>query len=180
MTLQNGFGFAALSALLVSCSSPATCPTCGTTQNGTVVAIGAMEVPQSSPFGKPFAVWDLVSVDTINRRLFVTDRSHAAIAIFDSATDTPVGQLKNGFVGSICCEPDRTSNFNEVSGPNGAIWTPPTAAGGKLGNMWVSDGDSTLKVFNLDADILPVQHNDAKKQSFGTAVTGLPVLNIDD
>jgi hypothetical protein len=196
MTLQTGFGFAALSALLVSCSTPANCPTCGTTQNGTVVAIGAMEVPQSSPYGKPFAVWDLVNIDTVNRRLLVTDRSHAAIAIFDTSTDTPIGQLKNGFVGSVCCEPDRTSNFNEVSGPNGTVITPAYNAAGTidasrlgadgitrtppLGNVWVSDGNATLKVFNMDADILPVQHNDAKKQAFGTAVTGLPVLNIDE
>jgi hypothetical protein len=42
MTLQTGFGLAALSALLVSCSTPDNCPTCGTTQNGTVVAICSM------------------------------------------------------------------------------------------------------------------------------------------
>jgi DNA-binding beta-propeller fold protein YncE len=180
MTLQTGFGLAALSAFLVGCSTPANCPTCGTTQNGTVVAIGAMEIPQASPFGKPFTVWDLVNVDTVNHRLYVTDRSHSAIAVFDTKTDTPIGQVKNGFVGSVCCEPDRASNFNEASGPNGTVWTPPTTPGGTLGNLWVSDGDSTLKVFNLDTDTLPVVHNDQKKQSFGTAVTGLPVFNIDD
>lgn len=168
-------------ALGGACNTASNCPTCGTTQSGTVVAITTMEVPQSSPFGKPFAVWDLVNHDPVHRRLYVTDRSHAAIAVFDTATDQPIGQLKGGFVGSVCCEPDRASNFNELSGPNGAIVTPPTTPGGTLGNLWVSDGDATLKVFNLDTDTLPVAHNDGTSlKSFGTVQTGLPVLNIDD
>jgi hypothetical protein len=173
-------GVLSASALTSSCSSPANCPTCGTTQNGAIVAINTMEVPQSSPFGKPFAVWDLVNHDPVNRRLYVTDRSHAAIAVFDTVTDMPIGQLKGGFVGSICCEPDRISNFNEVSGPNGAIVTPSTT-GGTLGNLWVSDGDSTLKVFNLDKDTLPVDHKDGTaSQAFATVRTGRAVTNIDD
>jgi hypothetical protein len=189
MTNKNAFALALISAatfITSGCTTPANCPTCGTTQNGTVVAIGVMEVPQASPFGKPFAVWDLVTQDPVNRRLYVTDRSHAAIAVFDTAGDKPIGQVKKGFVGSVCCEPDRASNFNEASGPNGAIVTPSFSATGTLesrplGNLWVSDGDSTMKVFNLDTDTLPVDHrDDAKKQSFGIAQTGLPVLNIDD
>ncbi len=173
-------GILSSSALTSACSSPANCPTCGTTQNGTVTVIATMEVPQSSPFGKPFTVWDLVSHDPVNRRLYVTDRSHAAIAVFDTTNDMTIGQVKNGFVGSVCCEPDRISNFNEVSGPNGAIVTPPTVAGGKLGNLWVSDGDSTVKVFNLDTDTLPVAHNDGTaSQTFGTARTGISFTNID-
>src|SRR5712664_4185668 len=151
-------GMLSWATLTSACSAPPNCPTCGTTRNGTIVAINTMEVPQSSPFGKPFSVWDLVHHvvhSPTNRRLYVTDRSHAAIAIFDTVSDQPIGQVKApapGFVGSVCCEPDRISNFNEVSGPNGVVVTPPTTPGGKLGNLWVSDGDSTLKVFNLDTD----------------------------
>ncbi len=171
-------------ALTSACSAPANCPTCGTTQNGTIVAINTMEVPQSSPFGKPFSVWDLVLhvVHTpSDRRLYVTDRSHAAIAVFDTISDQPIGQVKGGFVGSVCCEPDRISNFNEASGPNGVVVTPPTTPGGRLGNLWVSDGDSTLKVFNLDTDMLPVLLGDATPaQSFGTVRTGRKITNIDD
>jgi hypothetical protein len=172
------------SALTSGCSTPANCPTCGTTQNGAVVVINAMEVPQASPFGKPFAVWDLVLHDPANRRLYVTDRSHAAIAVFDTVTDTPIGQVKPPgaapFVGSICCEADRASNLNEASGPNGTVWTPPTVAGGKLGNLWVTDGDSTLKVFNLDADTLKVDHNDGTaSQAFATVHTGISWTNLD-
>src|SRR3989442_4066712 len=174
-------GILSSSALTSACSSPANCPTCGTTQNGTVTVIATMEVPQSSPFGKPFTVWDLVSHDPVNRRLYVTDRSHAAIAVFDTTNDMTIGQVKGGFVGSVCCEPDRISNFNEASGPNGVVVTPPTTPGGKLGNLWVSDGDATLKVFNLDTDVLPVAHNDGTQtQSFGTVHTGRSFTNMDD
>src|SRR5438270_6477958 len=177
-------GIFSSAALTSACSSPANCPTCGTTQNGTVVAINAMEVPQSSPFGKPFSVWDLVHHvvhGPSERRLYVTDRSHAAIAIFDTVSDQPIGQVKGRFVGSVCCEPDRISKFNEPSGPNGIVVTPPTVPGGRLGNLWVSDGDSTLKVFDLDTDVLPVALGDAApSQAFGTVRTGRAVTNIDD
>src|ERR1700694_3322997 len=146
-TTMLALGILEAAVLTSGCNTPANCPTCGTTQNGTVHAIAVMEVPQASPYGKPFAVWDLVNHDPVNRRLYVTDRSHAAIAVFDTVTDQPIGQLKKGFVGSICCDPDGASNFNEVSGPNGTVITPPYSAARtldptrKLGNLWVSDGD---------------------------------------
>lgn len=186
-TTLLALGMLSSAALTTACNTAANCPTCGTTQNGTVTAITVMEIPQASPFGKPFAVWDLVNQDPVNRRLYVTDRSHAAIAVFDTATDKPIGQVKGGFVGSVCCEPDRASNFNELSGPNAAMVTPPYNAAGtldssrKLGNLWVSDGNATLHVFNLDADTLPVDHKDGTaSQAFGTVVTGLPWINIDE
>lgn len=180
-TNRVALGMLASAALSAGCNTAANCPTCGTSQNGTVVAINAMQIPQASPYGKPFSVWDLVLQEPVNRRLYVTDRSHAAIAVFDTVKDQPIGQLKGGFVGSVCCEPDRSSNFNEASGPNGTVWTPPTVPGGKLGNLWVSDGDATMKVFNLDADTLPVAHNDGTaSQAFATVRTGRAVTNIDD
>ena len=185
-TTLRALGMLSSAALLFGCNTAANCPTCGTTQNGAVTVITAMEIPQASPFGKPFAVWDLVNHDPVNRRLYVTDRSHAAIAVFDTATDQPIGQVKKGFVGSVCCEPDRASNFNELSGPNGTVITPPYGAGKTLesrplGNLWVTDGDATLKVFNLDADTVPVHHNDgAATRTFAVVPVGLPVTNIED
>jgi DNA-binding beta-propeller fold protein YncE len=163
----------------IGCSTPANCPLCGTTQSGAYTTIATMQVPQASPYGKPFAVWDIVVQDPVTRRLYVTDRSHAAIAVYDTKKDVPLGQVKGGFVGSVCCEPDRASNFNEASGPNATVVTDSTPT--DLGKLWVSDGDSTLKVFDLNKDILPVLHNDGTaKQTFGTVRTGLPVFNIDD
>jgi DNA-binding beta-propeller fold protein YncE len=161
------------------CGTTTNCPTCGTTSNGTVVAITTMEVPAASPFGKPFAVWDLVVQDPVARRLYVTDRSHHAVAVFDTARDNTLGQVGPGmFVGSVCCESDRISNFNEVSGPNAVIVTHP--AGSQLGHLWVSDGDSTLKVFDLDKDTLPVAHNDGTAtQSLGMVRTGNAFTEID-
>jgi hypothetical protein len=164
----------------IGCSTPDNCPLCGTTQSGAYTAIAAMQVPQASPFGKPFAVWDIVVHDPVQRRLYVTDRSHAAIAVYDTKTDTPIGQVKGGFVGSVCCEPDRASNFNEASGPNAVVVTEPPP-GGTLGVLWVSDGDSTLKVFDLDKDTLPVLHPDGSaSKTFGTVQTGRSLTNIDD
>jgi DNA-binding beta-propeller fold protein YncE len=164
----------------IGCSTPDNCPLCGTTQSGAYTAIAAMQVPQASPFGKPFAVWDIVVHDPAQRRLYVTDRSHAAIAVYDTKTDTPIGQIKGGFIGSVCCEPDRASNYNELSGPNATIVTP-SFSGGTLGNLWVSDGDSTVKVFDLDKDTLKVDHLDGTaSQTFATVPVGLPAFSIDD
>jgi hypothetical protein len=62
-----------------------------------------------------------------------------------------VGQIGQGaFTGAICCEPNRSTNFNELTGPNGVIITPGAQGLGttKFGLAWVSDGDSTLKVFD--------------------------------
>jgi hypothetical protein len=182
MKSQTLLAFAAVAAtaLSTSCGTDPNCPTCGTTRNGSYTSIAVMEVPQASPFGKPFTVWDIVVQDPATRRLYVTDRSHAAIAVFDTVTDQPIGQVKKGFVGSICCEPDRTSNYNEVSGPNAVVVSGSTGPS-NLGVLWVSDGDSTLKVFDLNKDIQPVHHLDSSfTQTFATVTTGLPVLNIDD
>jgi len=163
----------------IGCSTPDNCPLCGTTQSGAYTAIATMQVPQASPYGKPFAVWDIVVQDPVTRRLYVTDRSHAGIAVYDTKKDVPIGQVKGGFVGSVCCEPDRASNFNEASGPNATVVTDSTPT--DLGKLWVSDGDSTLKVFDLNKDTLPVLHNDGTaSQSFGTVHTGRSLTNIDD
>jgi hypothetical protein len=171
---------AAAASFAIGCTTQDNCPLCGTDKNGPVTTLTAMQVPQSSPFGKPFAAWDIVLHDPATRRLYVTDRSHAAIAVYDTVQDAPLGQVGPGmFVGSVCCNSDRATNFNQLSGPNAVIVTPPPA-GGTLGLLWVSDGDSTLKVYDLDTDTLPVAHNDgAATQSFGTVHTGITFTDLE-
>ncbi len=156
-----------LSALLAialfpsGCGNVQGCPLCGTTQNDAVTIIDVMGVPGAAgPGGKPFTVFDLGLVDTANHRYYVTDRSQNAVLVYNTLTDTPsvigptvpsVGQIgQGGFTGAICCEPNRTTNFNELTGPNGVIITPGAQGLGttKFGLAWVSDGDSTLKVFD--------------------------------
>jgi DNA-binding beta-propeller fold protein YncE len=181
MRSQTLLAFSAVAAtalLTSSCETDANCPTCGTTKNGAYAAISTIMVPRSSPYGKPFQSWDIVVHDPATRQLYVTDRSHASIAVYETVTDTAIGTVRKGFVGAVCCEPDRASNFNELSGPNAVIVTD--SGPGNLGVLWVSDGDSMLKVFDLNKDIQPVKHLDGTfTQTFGTVRTGISFTDID-
>jgi hypothetical protein len=133
------------------------CPLCGTTKNDAVTIIDVMQVPGSTgPGGTAFTVFDLGLVDTANHRYYVTDRSQDAVLVYDTLTDTPAGPASGGqigqglFTGAICCAANRAANFNPLTGPNAAIVTPGAQGLGttKLGLVWVSDGDSTVKVFD--------------------------------
>jgi hypothetical protein len=160
------FPFIVLTALLAiaffpsGCAGPANCPLCGTTQNDAVTIIDVMGVPGAAgPGGTAFTVFDLGLVDTANHRYYVTDRSQATVLVYDTLTDTPsvigpavpsVGQIGFGFTGAICCAANRAANFNPLTGPNAAIVTPGAQGLGttKFGLVWVSDGDSTVKLFD--------------------------------
>ncbi len=156
-----------LSALLAialfpsGCGNVQGCPLCGTTKNDAVTIIDVMGVPGAAgPGGTAFTVFDLGLVDPANHRYYVTDRSQNAVLVYDTLTDTPsvigptvpaVGQIGQGlFTGAICCAANRAANFNPLTGPNAAIVTPGAQGLGtsKLGLVWVSDGDSTVKVFD--------------------------------
>ena len=164
-----------------ACGNIQGCQLCGTTQNDSVTIIDVMAVPGAAgPGGKPFTVFDLGLVDTANHRYYVTDRSQNAVLVYDTLTDTPtvigpdvpsVGQIGQGaFIGAICCEPNRSTNFNELTGPNAAIVTPGAQGLGssKFGLAWVSDGDSTVKVFDA-----------ATGAQVSTAVTGVHFVDIN-
>jgi DNA-binding beta-propeller fold protein YncE len=166
------FPFIVLTALLAiaffpsGCAGPANCPLCGTTQNDAVTIIDVMGVPGAAgPGGTAFTVFDLGLVDTANHRYYVTDRSQNGVLVYDTLTDTPVlipngggpgvaaaGTIGSGaFTGAIL-RLDRAANFNPLTGPNGVIVTPGGST--KFGLVWVSDGDSTVKVFDAATGVM--------------------------
>ena len=176
-----------LSALLAialfpsGCGNVQGCPLCGTTKNDAVTIIDVMQVPGSTgPGGTAFTVFDLGLVDTTNHRYYVTDRSQDAVLVYDTLTDTPAGPASGGqigqglFTGAICCAQNRAANFNPLTGPNGVIITAAAQGLGdaKLGLAWVSDGDSTVKVFNAatGAPITASQITAAGASPLGTGV----------
>jgi len=187
--------FLALTALLAiaffasGCTQVQGCPLCGTTQNAGVGIIDVMGVPGAvGPGGTAFTVFDLGLVDTANHRYYVTDRSQNAVLVYDTLTDTPVvipngggpgvrvaGQIGPGvFTGAICCAPNRAANFNPLTGPNAAIRTPGGST--KFGLLWVTDGDSTVKVFDA-ATGTPI--TESQLSSSGTvANNGVAVFGI--
>ncbi len=173
--------FLALALLLaiaffpIGCGNIQGCPLCGTTKNDGVAIIDVMGVPGAAgPGGTAFTVFDLGLVDPANHRYYVTDRSQNAVLVYDTLTDTPsvigpavpaAGQIGQGaFTGAICCAANRAANFNPLTGPNAAIVTPGAQSLGtsKFGLVWVSDGDSTVKVFDAATGLM-----------VGKAVTGV-------
>ena len=102
-----------------------------TTVANPVVKIAKIPIP-----GKPLKAFDISWVDPTAAKLYLADRSNAAVDVFDVTTNANVAQI-GGFVGA-------TGN-NDTSGPDGIV---VTVSGREL---WAGDGDSTAKVVDLAA-----------------------------
>jgi hypothetical protein len=104
--------------------------------------------------GAPMGSWDISFVDFTRGQFFLGDRTHKAVDVVDTGTNTFVtfiadpGQPFAGVVTSAACKartggaPGVSPGANDCNGPNGVITT-------KNGELWVSDGNSTVKVFDL-------------------------------
>jgi DNA-binding beta-propeller fold protein YncE len=117
---------------------------------GAVAAIGAsafaanlsrvatIEIP-----GNKLEQFDIGYVDSENGRYYVTDRSNAAVDIFDTRKMTYVGRV-TGFVGLKYNDDKRPAIV--LSGPNGVAFDPLRH------ELWAADGDSTVKVIDVAAN----------------------------
>jgi DNA-binding beta-propeller fold protein YncE len=117
---------------------------------GAVAAIGAsayaaslnriatIDIP-----GNKLEQFDIGYVDAEAGRYYVTDRSNAGVDIFDTRNMTYVGRV-GGFVGLKFNEDKRPAIV--VSGPNGLAFDPTKH------ELWVADGDSTVKVIDVAAN----------------------------
>src|SRR5438552_4775661 len=97
--------------------------------DGPVNAIGAIAVP-----GGVGAV-DILWVDQERGRLYVADRTKAAVHIVDAVNSVYVDQVP-GFVGAIGASGGR-------GGPNGVVVSPDNI-------LWVGDGNSLLQAVDLN------------------------------
>src|SRR5258706_2870711 len=93
--------------------------------------------------GNKFDNSDTGYVDSNASRYYIADRSNAAIDIFDTQKNTFVGRV-TGFVGIKIGPNGRPAN--NMSGPNGLAFDPDKR------QLWVGDGDSTVKVIDLNAN----------------------------
>jgi hypothetical protein len=100
--------------------------------------IAVMDVP-----GNTFDNFDIGYVDSNAGRYYIADRSNAAIDIFDTRTKTFIGRV-TGFVGIKHDASGRVTN--NVSGPNGLAFDAEKK------QLWVGDGDSTVKVIDVAAN----------------------------
>jgi DNA-binding beta-propeller fold protein YncE len=85
--------------------------------------------------GKPIDNYGVLAIDQGTGLGYLADKDNAGVVVFDTKTDTFVTRIE-GFVGAA----GRTGT---TSGPNGLV----VVNGGA--QLWVSDGDSTIKVVDL-------------------------------
>src|SRR6202163_2078161 len=117
---------------------------------GAVVALGAsafaaslnrvaiIDIP-----GDKLLQFDIGYVDSEAGRYYITDRSNAAVDIFDTRKLTYVGRV-GGFVGLKYDANGRP--VIPLSGPNGLAFDTEKR------QLWAADGDSTVKVIDVAAD----------------------------
>jgi hypothetical protein len=132
----------------VSLATPAVAQPCtgaGAPTTTETECLTAVQIP-----GNPLRSFDISWVNPNRSEYYLGDRSNAGIEVISTATNTWTRRLI-GFVG-IVLNPITGAVNNNKSGPDGVV-----SHGG-----WVygGDGDSTLKVFNLNSPgqfIAPVQ-----------------------
>ena len=107
----------------------------GSQESATYSRVAAIKIP-----GKPLSVFDISAVDPKLPLYYLADRSNAALDIVDTRDNTVVGQV-GGFVG-VRNDPATGKASTDISGPDGVAVT-------RLGEVWVGDGDSSVKVVDL-------------------------------
>jgi hypothetical protein len=105
--------------------------------------------------GAPMASWDISFVDPTLGQFFLGDRTHNAVDVVNTGKPPSfahfIGQGKfTGVVpGAVCT--GRGGGANDCSGPDGVIVT-------NHNELWVGDGDSTVKVFDLNGSLTTPTH----------------------
>ncbi len=104
-------------------------------ESATYSRVAAIKIP-----GQPLAVFDISAVDPKLPLYYLADRSNAALDIIDTRDNTVVGQV-GGFTG-VRADPATGQTSTGVSGPDGVQVV-------RLGEVWVGDGDSSVKVVDV-------------------------------
>jgi DNA-binding beta-propeller fold protein YncE len=97
--------------------------------------VATVEIP-----GNPLDNFDIGTIDADAGRYYLADRSNSAVDIFDTRTKAFLSRV-TGFVG-VRNGPNGRPAGN-ISGPNGVAFDPT------LKQLWVGDGDSTVKVIDV-------------------------------
>jgi hypothetical protein len=127
-------------ALAVSGAALAACTGPGAPANTQTKCLTAVPIP-----GKPLQSYDISWVNPARAEYYLADRSNSGIDIIDTHTLT-FKRTIGGFVGAKLRSSGAVNN--DISGPDGVV------SHGKW--LYAGDGDSTLKVIDLDA-ATPIQ-----------------------
>jgi len=94
-------------------------------------AAGLKQVAEISIPGEPITDIGIMDIDQTSGLGYLADKTHKSVVAFDTRTDKFVARIA-GFVGQL--------KDGNTSGPNGVV-----VAGAEV---WVSDGDSTIKIID--------------------------------
>jgi hypothetical protein len=105
--------------------------------------------------GAPMNSWDISFVDPTLGQFFLGDRTHNAVDVLNTGKPPTfaqfIGQGKfTGVVPAATCIA-RGGGGNDCSGPDGVVVT-------NHNELWVGDGDSTVKVFDLNGSLTTPTH----------------------
>src|SRR5882724_5416489 len=123
-------------ALVGAGTAYAACTGPGAPTNTETKCLTAVQIP-----GNPLRSYDISWVNPHRAEYYLADRSNAGIDVIDTHSLTFKRRL-GGFVGVVLNSAGTAVN-NDKSGPDGVV------THGRW--LYAGDGDSTLKVFDLDA-----------------------------
>lgn len=102
-------------------------------------AAGLKQVGEITIPGDPATDIGIMTIDQATGLGYLADKTNKSVVVFDSKTDRFVARIA-GFVGRL--------KDGDASGPNGVVIAKPGA------ELWVSDGDSTIKVINTKTNTI--------------------------
>jgi hypothetical protein len=126
---------------------PASAQTASAQSEPTYTRITTIPVPPTSTnTAGTLTSFDISWVDQKSETYFLADRSNKSVDIFDAHNATFItsvtGTGPNAFVGAVL-GPTGAVN-NDASGPNGVVSVGEN-------ELWVGDGDSSMKIINLNS-----------------------------
>lgn len=98
--------------------------------------LGTIAIP-----GNPIASTDIANVDQETGRLYFSDRSNLAVEVVDARHDLFLGRITKNAAGTLSFAGLTSPSTHE--GPNGVVATNDK-------KVWAGDGDSTVKVMDVD------------------------------
>jgi hypothetical protein len=107
----------------------------------TAITLPAIRLPSGQLVPQLVRSFDISFVDPVVGFYFLADRTNKAVDVVETNTNSVVTQLGKGqFTGTAPCTPP--AGPNDCAGPDGVLTV-------NHAEVWVGDGDSTIKVFNL-------------------------------
>lgn len=107
--------------------------------------VGTIPIP-----GQPLTSFDISWVDPVTELYFLSDRSNAAVDVFDAANGKFLRRIEgfSGFTPSPAgVTPAPAGTGNSFAGPDGVVSTSHA-------EVWAGNGDSTIKVVDLTSNTI--------------------------